>query len=441
MWDSYLLYQAADLLLALVGMLVVHVWVERIRARRRWSDASILAGTLPRRLLLVEAPILGVIGLLALSLWHALVYPWWYPRFSTATFDGAELTFLIVGALWYAGLALYPGAALLSACRGERFAHGRRRRSVDIVFSLVAVVSCTLFLRHTMVTEPNRLQVEPVRVELADWPREQPPLRIVVLADVQSPLLGARERALPALVESLQPDLILVPGDLVAQSLDPELPLAGGRWLAKRLRARLGVYAVNGDVDRLVPGGLARVLDGTGVQLLDNESVVVNDFLEIVGCDPSQPSAYRERVQEPPRRPVRLGLVHRPRHVYELGREGTDLVVAGHTHGGQIRLPGFGPPVTMSPLPREVAEGGLHEVDGTPLYVSRGIGMEAGFAPPMRLRCPPEVTLLELGPPRETPLAPRPLPLAEHHVEPPLFTPAPRRASLFPAEFSIGREP
>ena len=55
-------------------------------------------------------------------------------------------------------------------------------------------------------------------------------------------------------------------------------------------------------------------------------------------------------------------------------------------------------------MPRSVGAGGLHVLDdGTPLYVSRGIGLEAGFAPPIRFQCRPEVSLLILGPPAETP--------------------------------------
>jgi predicted MPP superfamily phosphohydrolase len=72
-----------------------------------------------------------------------------------------------------------------------------------------------------------------------------------------------------------------------------------------------------------------------------------------------------------------------------------DLVLAGHTHGGQFVLPFFGPPVTASRLPRLFA-GGLHDFRGTPLHVSRGVGMERGFSPPVRFLCPPEICVVDL---------------------------------------------
>ena len=73
-----------------------------------------------------------------------------------------------------------------------------------------------------------------------------------------------------------------------------------------------------------------------------------------------------------------------------------DLTIAGHTHGGQVRIPFFGPPITLSRVPRRVAGGGLHELQGNAIYVSRGVGCERASAPRVRLNCPPEVSLLTL---------------------------------------------
>lgn len=66
-----------------------------------------------------------------------------------------------------------------------------------------------------------------------------------------------------------------------------------------------------------------------------------------------------------------------------------------------MTIPDFGPPVTLSLVPRAVAAGGLHRVHGRQVYVSRGIGMERSLAPPLRLFCPPEVSLLTLVPARD----------------------------------------
>jgi predicted MPP superfamily phosphohydrolase len=87
---------------------------------------------------------------------------------------------------------------------------------------------------------------------------------------------------------------------------------------------------------------------------------------------------------------------HVPDYSADLSALDIDLHLAGHTHGGQITIPGFGPPVTLSKLPREFAHGmnrfGEHWLD-----VTSGIGMEGHHAPRIRFLCPPEVVLIRIG--------------------------------------------
>ena len=71
------------------------------------------------------------------------------------------------------------------------------------------------------------------------------------------------------------------------------------------------------------------------------------------------------------------------------------LALAGHTHGGQVVIPFFGPPRTAIRLPRRYA-GGLNDYRGTPIHISRGVGMERGFDIPIRFLCPPEIGIIDL---------------------------------------------
>jgi hypothetical protein len=84
---------------------------------------------------------------------------------------------------------------------------------------------------------------------------------------------------------------------------------------------------------------------------------------------------------------------------FALGDVAADLLIAGHTHGGQVRLPLVGAIMTLSRIPRRWAAGGLTNLpDGRRLLVSRGIGMERCNAPRLRFLCRPELVVLDLTP-------------------------------------------
>src|SRR5438270_393212 len=125
----------------------------------------------------------------------------------------------------------------------------------------------------------------------------------------------------------------------------------------------------------------------------------------VAGVD--DPHLKRDRYQRiagraDPAADLRLGLTHspEPRVLDSFATDGYDLVLAGHTHGGQLRLPGYGALVTNGGLDRSRARGASRWGAHTWLHVSAGLGTPP-YAP-VRLACPPEATLL--------PLVPRPMP-------------------------------
>ncbi len=284
-----------------------------------------------------------------------------------------------------------------------------RRREVSPVVRTCAAAAVALALLGLWgsFVEPSRLEIERVRVGVDAARARSRPLRVGVLADLQARAVGAHEhRAVDELL-ALEPDLILIPGD-VAQ-LWPRTrdeARAEFRELLARLRAPLGVFAVRGNSDD--PRFLREIVEGTAVVRLDDRVVRLEHeglgvLLAGVDLDFDSPSA-RAALQELARSgapgDLRLAVTHLPDAVAALPPTGVDLLIAGHTHGGQVVLPGFGPPLTLTSVPRRVAAGGLSELDGRRLYVSRGVGMERGWAPPLRLFCRPEISLLvfERGP-------------------------------------------
>lgn len=249
--------------------------------------------------------------------------------------------------------------------------------------------------------EPARLTVERVFVQVPAQRSLPRALHVGVLADLQARTVGPHERRAVDELLALAPDLILIPGD-VAQ-IWPRTPgeaRAEFRALLARLHAPLGVFAVRGNSDEA--RFLREIVAGTPVVLLDDRVVRLEHdgfVVLLAGVDldydsPTARAALAELAAAEESGALRLALTHLPDAVAALPASGVDLLVAGHTHGGQVVIPLLGPPLTLTRVPRRVAVGGLSELDGRRLYVSRGVGMERGWAPPLRLFCRPEVSLL-----------------------------------------------
>lgn len=254
--------------------------------------------------------------------------------------------------------------------------------------------------------EPFRLQLETARAPVASARVGTQPIRVGVVADLQTSRITDYERSAVDRLMSLRPDVILLPGDLYQGSdRDFEANRDDLVELLGRLSAPGGVYYVYGDVDQW-HYQLESDLRTAGVVPLINQVVHLtlgDRRLAIGGVELDVTTrAARETIAaletEPGDEEIRLLVAHRPDVALGLRRDSRiDLVVAGHTHGGQIVVPGFGPPMTLSRVPRKVAAGGLHTLSGNRLYVSRGVGCERGQAPRIRFLCPPEISLLELA--------------------------------------------
>jgi predicted MPP superfamily phosphohydrolase len=405
LFASFFAYQLIDLLLAAALALAVMRGIPRSWKSSLERRHPVALATPFRRLMLVEFGCFLVLVFLATIAGKLIVFPAFdrwargHPQIQRAANVGA---FLMLGIAWQGMVVLFPLAGAWSAWRpAARRPEDRRVGRVDRALAAVLLLGAAGLTAYACVLEPNHVVVEQVDVALPGWPAGRAPLRVVLLADLQSARLGERERRLPDLVASLKPDAIVIAGDLVAQTFDESLALDQARHVLRRLSAPLGVFVVNGDVDDVVDGGMKRIVEGCPVRLLDNERVLLasDPPVELCGADPRHAAGLERLVASPRLAPLSIGLVHRPRHHVELGLAGCQLVLAGHTHGGQVVVPGFGPPITLETVPRDVAAGGLHRMDdGTQLYVTRGIGVEGGFAPRIRFLCPPEVTLLRIGP-------------------------------------------
>lgn len=240
--------------------------------------------------------------------------------------------------------------------------------------------------------EPAWLEVERFTLES---PKLKRPLRVVVVADLQTDVFGEYERQALSRVMAERGDLILFTGDYLQES-DPiryqELRAALRSYLHEiRLQAPLGVFAVRGDVEH---DDWQEIFAGLPVRTFEQTTRVELEELTLTGLRSRDSRNHLPQI--PPSEKFHLLFGHAPD--FALDDPPADLLVAGHTHGGQVRLPFVGALMTLSEVPRSWAAGLTELSPGRHLVVSRGIGLERGAAPRLRFLCRPQIVTLDLVP-------------------------------------------
>lgn len=248
--------------------------------------------------------------------------------------------------------------------------------------------------------EPRELRLEEVLVRVCGLGPEFNGFTICQVTDIHHSAFVSLDY-LKRVVEkanSLKPDLTVLTGDYVDDGKEYVAPAINA---LSGLKARRGLLAILGNHDHYVgKSHSAGVINSHGIPLLENSHRVfesgksalcvagVKDYLEDF---PDAKEALTGVDKEMPR----ILLAHHPDYAEGLPRdERVDLVISGHTHGGQVRLPFSYAPVVPSSYGQKYS-GGLVRLAGrdTRVYVSRGVGV-VGI--PVRLNCPPELTLIRL---------------------------------------------
>jgi len=245
--------------------------------------------------------------------------------------------------------------------------------------------------------EPRLLQVG--RHEIVLTPQGTPPSQTLTVALISDTHLGifrheAWMRTVVNRVNELEPDVVLLAGDLASN-------LAGTEEFRpmRDLNAPLGKFAVLGNWDyRAGAVDVRKALGSQGVPLLLNRSVqldVNGRTVSIIGLDDlkyGKPDIV-EASKDVPEDAVKIVLVHNPDGVIQGDAVGADLVLAGHTHCGQIRIPSIGP---VTPLPTTIGQKfdcGLFQFGPTQLFITPGVGESTARA---RFFDPPEISLLRI---------------------------------------------
>lgn len=250
-------------------------------------------------------------------------------------------------------------------------------------------------LGDALVREPNDFEVREVVVPLAKMPPGRE-IRLVHLSDLHLRTFHNYYQRVAAAVDALTPDLILLTGDYLEENRN----ISEVRRFLKLLQARAGIFAVQGNWEywaRLEGETLRRHFARTHIELLINErrDLELQGLpLSILGLDYPSAADTLEKLQgeaDPGR--LNLLLSHVPAFSHERLDGRVDLILCGHTHGGQVRIP-FVHPFYLPRFSGRFVEGMFQVGDtDTPLYVTRGIGTSVF---PVRFLCRPEITFMRL---------------------------------------------
>jgi predicted MPP superfamily phosphohydrolase len=260
--------------------------------------------------------------------------------------------------------------------------------------SLAVIAFLALIVIDAFLIEPRWLEISRITLTTA---KVQQPLRIVVLADIQTDRPGAYEERVLRMAMAEQPDLLLLAGDYIqmgprSRSDTEECQALTAIMARVGLDAPLGVYAIQGNVDRT--GVWPTIFDGLPVATFEATAQV--DVGPAVVTALSMQDAFDTQTMVAPHEKFHIVLGHSPN--FSLGTVDADLLIAGHTHGGQVQLPFIGPLMTLTVAPRAWASGVTTIAPGKTLVVSRGIGMERAHAPQLRFLCRPEVVVIDVVP-------------------------------------------
>ena len=257
---------------------------------------------------------------------------------------------------------------------------------------------------YSGLIETNEIEVKKHDIRVQRLASAFEGFKIALLSDFHfGPYTGAREiGAAVRAANEIQPDVVMLLGDFVSEPLsgDPKLGAKKAEPCAQvlsGLKSRLGSFAVLGNHDYATdPNFVADALRGHGIALLRNENRAFEQDggrLWLVGLADATfaNSNIDQALTRVPATETKILLVHEPDYADQASRYGIDVQFSGHSHGGQIRIPGTRP-LWLPPLARKYYRG-YYRVGPLQLYTNEGIGT---IGLPFRFCSPPEVTLITL---------------------------------------------
>jgi uncharacterized protein len=279
------------------------------------------------------------------------------------------------------------------------------RRFSRRIFLKAGVLAAGGLALYAGEVERHWIDLEHVDIRLTNLPEAFRGYRIVHMADFHYGEYSEPTyiRSIVRTVNQLRPDLIVLTGDFIsAGPMIRRISVDFAYHCADLLGKLAGApkFAVMGNHDCMVNAAAVTVaLQSRGIRVLHNESVPIEKdgarmwlagVADILIGDEADLGAAIPKTRRPAEEPLIL-MAHEPDYADKVIGSGVDLMLSGHTHGGQVRIP-FMPLFDLPPMGKKYVDGHFSFND-LQLYVTRGIGT---VGVPFRFRCPPEITVLTL---------------------------------------------
>ncbi|HLX94481.1 MAG TPA: metallophosphoesterase [Verrucomicrobiae bacterium] len=248
------------------------------------------------------------------------------------------------------------------------------------------ILTALLATPFAIIADAKWLEPQWVKIHRLRLSQGQPTHRFVHFSDLHHKGDRAHSESVVAMINSLSPDFVCFTGDIMEE----------GKFLPEALEVLAGVkapmYGVPGNHDywsRVPFDGIIKCYAATGgAWLLNEERTIAGREINLIGVAQLGP-----KHPVPPAKPgmKNILLFHYPAWAKEFDGQKFDLMLAGHSHGCQVRIPFYGPVVT--PYAVDEYDLGLFQTKSGPLYVTSGIGW---FPVPIRFNCRPEIVLVEI---------------------------------------------
>ncbi|MDA2922985.1 metallophosphoesterase [Patescibacteria group bacterium AH-259-L07] len=265
----------------------------------------------------------------------------------------------------------------------------------SIIFFILIIL-----LWYSVIFEPYHFKIENVVIKIKNLPRSFEGTKIIQLSDIHTKRFGRKEKAVLRIIQKLKPDYVVITGDLIDRKTK-HLELCKpfwqeiGRLYQNRIFATFGNHLhANKNVN---VHEFENILQQCGIDVLVNESRKLErdgEYIYLVGVDDPRTKHHnlKKALQQVEDAAVTILLAHSAEIMEDVSENQVDLILSGHSHGGQVKFP-FIRPFWDPTIYHGKYNRGLFKIKDYTLYVNRGIGTSLL---PIRFNSSPEITVFEL---------------------------------------------